>query len=293
MATIAYLIVHELFGVIFNGKHIKLVTPVVGPHVMKDDRGQKHEHKHEYRIARFKGGKWVSEVSMVQNENYELRGVVPRRAVATNVPCHAEFSPHPPGKLALDPNHKPYCTWTLPLPKKIHQLRLVSVRDSDRPIFTGDPHGDAVDAQLGAVSLAQAFEYEVASEKDFGIFNSKGKVKDLNYSPDDKNKPPTVNLHLWAQLENELGMDDKQANAHASMSTGALVDLFKDLQMTGTKSLSVNDCFSTQLQMPQGIRFPELMTLAEKFVLLSGRGEENVECTGKTCGHGGNLFVTE
>jgi hypothetical protein len=36
-------------------------------------------------------------------------------------------------------------------------------------------------------------------------------------------------------------MGDKQANAHASMSTGALVDLFKDLEMKGKKSLSVNE----------------------------------------------------
>jgi hypothetical protein len=43
--------------------------------------------------------------------------------------------------------------------------------------------------------------------------------------------------------------------------------------------------------MPLGIRFPELMTLAEKFVLCPDRGEDNAECTGKTCGHGGNLFV--
>ena len=287
-ATTVYLIVHELFGVIFNGKTIELVTPVVPPPGMPHDHG----HEHQYRIGRFKEGKWTSEVPMRRNEKYKLRGVVPRHAVATNVPCHAEFTPHPPGKLKLDPKKKPYCAWTLPLPKKIHQLRLVSVRDSDRPVFTGDPHGDAVEAQLSAVSLAQAFEYELASQNEFGIFDSKGKVKGLDYTPDNKNKPPTINLHLWAQLENELGMSDDQANAHASMSTGELVKLFKDLVMGGTKSLSVNDCHSTQLQMPLGIRFPELMTLAEKFVLCPNRGEENVECTGKTCGHGGNLFVS-
>jgi hypothetical protein len=88
-------------------------------------------------------------------------------------------------------------------------------------------------------------------------------------------------------------MGDMQANAHASMSTGALVDLFRDLEMKGTKSLSVNELLLNAIAISTGIRFPELMTLAEKFVLVGGRGEENVECTGKMSGHGGNLFVSE
>src|ERR1700722_6567381 len=293
---IVYFIVHELFGVMFNGKNVELVTPVVPPPDMQHDP----KHKHQYKIGRFKEGKWKSEVPMQRHEKYELRGVIRRHAVATNVPCHADFSPHPPGKHKLKPNseikEKLYCRWILPLPKKIHQLRLVSLRDSDRPVFTGDPHGDAVDAQLSAVSLVQAFEYELDPQKEFGIFDRKGElVKDIDYTPDDKNDPSTINLHVWAQLENELDMNNSQANEHAAMSTAALVDLFQDLAMKGTTSLSINDCYATQLQMPLGIRFPELMTLAEKFVLLSGCREESafeyVECTGKTCGHGGNLFV--
>lgn len=288
-----YLVVHELFGIIFNGKKIELVTPVVPP---PGTPNHDHEHKHEYRIGRFKGGRWVSEAPMRHGEKYKLQGVAHRHAVATNVPCHPEFTPHPPGKVELKPmaeiKEKLFCTWILPLPKMMHQLRLVSIRDSDRPVFTGDPHGDAVEAQLSAVSLAQAFEYELASEKDFGIFDSKDKCVDLDYSPDDKNSPPTINLHIWAQLENELGMNEGEANAHASMSTGALVDLFQHLVMNGRKSLSINDSYSTQLQMPSGIRFPELMTLAEKFVLVSSREEQNIECTGKTCGHGGNFVVS-
>jgi hypothetical protein len=33
------------------------------------------------------------------------------------------------------------------------------------------------------------------------------------------------------------------------------------------------------------------MTLAEKFILLGGKHEDVIACTGKTCGHGGNLYV--
>ena len=284
---VVYLIVHELFGVLFNGTTIELVTPVV-PTMTGHP-----EWKHEYRIARFKDGEWTHQVNMQRGEKYSLRGVVRRTAVATPVPCHETFSPHPPGKFKLNPRRKPFCKWHLPLPKQIHQLRLVSVRDADRPIFTGDPHGDAVDNQMTAVSLVQAFEYKLANQSDFGIFDSKGKVKGLDYQPDTKNAPPTINLHLWAQLENEKGMDDAAANMHAQMATEELVKLFSGLTMAGGgTSLSTNDIHSTQLRMPLGIRFPELMTLAEKFVLLNNRTEEHVECSGKTCGHGGNLYAS-
>jgi hypothetical protein len=228
---------------------------------------------------------------MQPGQNYTLRGIAKRQAVATNVPCHPQFSPHPAGKFKLDPCETPYCTWDLKLPKRIHQLRLVSIRDADRPVSTGDPHGDAVDSQLTAISLAQAFEYEVDPQEEVGIYDKNGLV-DLDYKPDESDpSQKTINIHLWAQLENELGMSETQANEHASKSTKALVKLFEGLKMDGTKSLSINDCHSTQVRMPVGIRFPELMTLAERFVLLSGRSADEVDCTGKTCGHGGNLFI--
>jgi hypothetical protein len=289
-SAVVYLIVHELFGLLSNGKEIELVTPVVPVMPAHPER------KHEYRIARFRDGRWTHQVNMQHGEKYELRGVDPRKAVATPVPCHETFSPHPPGKLKLNPKKKPFCRWHLPLPKQIHQLRLVSVRDADRPIFTGDPHGDTVDTQMTAVSLVQAFEYKLADQNGFGIFDSNGNlVKGLDYQPDTKNDPPTINLHLWAQLENEKGMDDAAANEHAQMATDALVKLFSGLTMTGGgASLSINDLYSTQLRMPAGIRFPELMTLAEKFVLRTARTEQeaHAECTGKTCGHGGNIFAS-
>jgi hypothetical protein len=301
--TKVYLVVHELFGVLFKPPHhhepghhpehhhhpITLVTPVVR-HKCKDDDGQEHEHV--YKIARFKQGTWVSEKPMQRDEHYTLCGVVPRTAVATNVPCHPEFSPHPPGNFKLNPAKKPYCTWRLPLPRNIHQLRTVSVRDADRPIFTGDPQGDEVDAQMNAVSLAQVFEYELESQERFGIFDSHNNRVDLDYSPDDKNSPPTINLHLWAQLENETDMSEECANEHARMATRALVELFEDLTMQGGQtSLSINDLYTTQTQMPVGVRFVELMTLAERFVLQRVHIDPKVFCTGKTCGHGGNLFV--
>jgi len=284
-----YLIVHELFGALFDGKKILLVTPIVKGHV--DEQG--HVHEHQYKIARFKEGKWQHDVKMDLNETYELRGVVPRHATSTSVPCHSEFSPHPPGKFQLNPNNQPYCTWQLSLPKQIHQLRLIAIPDCDRPVFRGDPHGDTVEVQLCAVSLVHAFEYERVSEEEFGIFSKNGEVKGLDYLPDTVTK--TINLHLWAQLEDESGMDQRKADEHAAKATKALVALFQEngkaLNMEGLKSLSIDNGHSTQVRTPLGIRFPELMTLAERFTLLGGRHMEDIECTGKTCGHGGNLYL--
>ena len=90
--VVVYLIVHELFGVLFNGKNIELVTPVVP--VMDDHP----EWKHEYRIARFKNGNWTPFINMQRGEEYSLRGVISRKAVATAVPCHETFRPSPSGK---------------------------------------------------------------------------------------------------------------------------------------------------------------------------------------------------
>jgi hypothetical protein len=280
---VVYLIVHELFGVLSDGKKIELVTPVVKPHI----DSKKHIHEHKYKIGRFKDGKWQTDVEMKRGQTYTLKGVLPRHAVATSLPCHSEFSPHPPGKFKL--TEKPYCKWKLTLPKQIHQLRLISIPECNRPIFLGDPHGDAVEAQVSAISLAHAFEYDAASSTGVKIVDKNENVQNLDYSPDKVTN--TINLHLWAQLEDESGMDDDMANQHAREATDALVALFKGMVLRGTSSLSIDSGFTTQIKMPKGIRFSELMTLAEKFTLGGGKLLDTVECTGKTCGHGGNLYV--
>jgi hypothetical protein len=124
-----------------------------------------------------------------------------------------------------------------------------------------------------------------------GIYHDQTLV-DLDYEPDEKNDPATINLHLWAQLENEHGMDDDCARLHAAAATKALVGLFSpSMNIKGNNSLSINDLYGTQPRMPQGIRFVELMTLAERFVMQRTDLDPHIFCTGKTCGHGGNLFV--
>jgi hypothetical protein len=226
---------------------------------------------------------------MARGAVYELKGVAPRHPTASTVPCHSEYSPHPIGKLQLNPDKEPYCRWELSLPKYIHQLRLISIPECDRPNFVGDPQGDAIEAQLGAISLVHAFEYERLPESKVKIIDQEGKSPDLNYEPDAVTK--TINLHLWAQLEDESGMDDDMANQHAAQATDALVELFKGLVLKGRKSLSIDNGHTTQIRMPLGIRFAELMTLAEKFTLLGGKHQDAIDCTGRTCGHGGNLYV--
>ena len=151
-------------------------------------------------------------------------------------------------------------------------------------------HGDAVDAQVAAISLIQAFEYELDNKKEFGIYDGADKVKKLSYEPDDQTK--SVNLHIWAQLEDETGMTDEMANLHAQMTTKCLVDLFDNLTLAGGKvSLSVDNAHTTQTSIPPEIKYTELMTLAEIFALFNKKPSPRFECTHKTCGHGGTLYI--
>jgi hypothetical protein len=285
--TTVYLIVHELFGILFNGKLITLVTPIVEP--FKDSGGKMQMHEHKYRIARFSKGNWHKAVDMVQGEVYSLQGVKPRTSAATSIPCRSEFSPNPPGVFTLDPAHKPFCQWDLSLPKQIHQLRLVSIPECDRPAFVGDPHGDAIEAGLKAIALVHAFEYEQVKGKDIAIVDKGGQIVGIDYKPDTVTN--TINLHLWAQLENEAGMTDPMANKHAGHATDAMVQLFKGMVLHGTRSLSIDNWYPTQVRMPAGVSFPELMTLSEKFMLQGNIHVEDIECTHKTCGYGGNFYV--
>jgi hypothetical protein len=290
--TKVYLIVHELFGVLQTQDGIKLLPPDVPSVPCGNDHDRKeHEHKHEYKIARFKEGSWGPYVKMLQDKTYTLHGVKKRNCVATDVPCHPQFSPHPHGTFTLS-EKKPYCTWNLPFPKRIHQLRIVSIRDANRPYLIGDPHGDTLDAQMVGVSIAQVFEYDADPKESPGIYYDQTLVDVGDYDPDKKNDPATINLHLWAQLENEHGMDDDCARLHAKTATKALVGLFSPkMHIQGTSSISINDLHETQTRMPQGIRLVELMTLAERFALNKTDVDPHIFCTGKTCGHGGNMYV--
>jgi hypothetical protein len=286
--VVVYLVVHELFGILFDGKSITLVTPVV-KHSMQHGENQ-HVFEHKYQIARFKEGAWQPKVDMLQGETYRLQGIRARKAAAASIPSHPEFNPHPPGTFTLNPNHNPFCRWDLPLPKQVHQLRLVSIPESYRPLFTGDPHGDAVETQLSAVSLVHVLEYDEARGAQVAIVDSNGKTVGLDYSPDTATS--TINIHLWAELEDESGMDEDMANEHAQNSTAALVDLFNGLVMQGKWSLSVDNLYSTQPRMPAGIRVPEVLTLAEKFAVLGNKpAHGQIDCTVKSCGHGGNFLV--
>ena len=226
---------------------------------------------------------------MLHGEVYRLQGVKPRTATATHIPCHPEFSPTPPGTFTLNPLHKPFCRWDLYFPRLIHQLRMVSIPESSRPVFIGDPHGDAIEAQLNTISLVHAFEYEHMDGEDVAILDKDGDILPLDYDADTKTN--TVNLHLLAQLEDESGMSDCDADAHAAAATAAMAALFNGMALGGTHSLSIDDIYQTQARMPAGIAFIELLTLAEIFALKEGRFEENLFCTHKTCGYGGNLYV--
>ena len=277
MSMKVYLIVHELFGVVLGDTGVRLVTPVVN--ASGGMRG------HTYKISRFKGTNWLPDLPMSQGETYTLKGVVRRSAPATAIPCNSEYSPNPRGTFQVV--GKPYCDWKLTFPKRIHQMRSLPI--PDRPVFTGDPHGDAVEAELTAVSLVQAFEYELDSKQPLQIVGNDGKGLKLDYDPDEATN--TVNFHIWAQLEDESGMTAGQADEHSRHATEALVKLFNGLEMQAERSVFTNGLYSQQSSIPDGIRFVELMTLAERFGLAGLRRELNPFCIAKTCGAGGNVYV--
>lgn len=284
-----YLIVHELFGVIHTGRGIRLVTPVV-PECKHN--GHSHQHQHKYKIGRFKEGKWLihEDQEMVQYPSgcYTLKGVRAGAISGAKTPPHTNYTPHPKGKFGEAGT--PYCKWELQLPSKIHQLRLLSILKKDRPIFTGDPHGKAVDRELKAISALQVFEYSPDPKEPVAIIDSKGKKVELDYSPDEYTQ--SVNLHIWAQIEDESGMSDQDAIDHARCATKALVALFRGLNMAGNGSVATDNSYGQQLPMPEGLRFVELMTLGERFAMTgSRRSDFAIMCTPRTCGGGGNIYV--
>jgi hypothetical protein len=282
--TTVYLVVHELFGVSAKGSSMHLVTPDV-----KDCPDESHtmHQAHTYKIGRFKNRVWLfdDDAVMQKGRTYELRGVSSGSKPGVKTISYRQFNAHPEGKFAYSNNVAPYCQFVAPLPKKIHQLRLLTI--PQRPLFKGKD-GNKVEKKIKAISLVQAFEYVTNGEKLQIVDDQQTPVK-LDYGVDSVNN--TINLHLWASIEDESGMDNGMATAHAKCATKALVRLFEKLDLQGTQSLSVDDWYSKQLPMPDGLAFVELMTLAERFEMLMSRSHFSVDCSAKTCGHGSNLYI--
>jgi hypothetical protein len=281
---LVYLIIHELFGIQAVRSRVRLVTPDVSNCGDKDH--QMHAH-HTYKIARYKDGVWQKpDVAMRKDRVYRLIGVTPGKAIAARVPQHPEFNAHPNGKFALS-GIPPYCQWDLDSPAQIYQVRLLSI--PDRPLFTGRD-GLSVDKEVKAIGLVQVFEYAIDSTEDLHIVDDQNVPIKMDYAKDQKTG--TVNLHLWAQIEDESQMSDEDAKKHSICATEALKDLFQGLDLHGQYSLSVDKWFESQLPIPDGIRFAELMTLSERFAMQQqGKGSFKILCSAKTCGHGSNLFI--
>jgi hypothetical protein len=284
-----YLIIHELFGVIANGSGIHLVTPEVSECCPSDKGRKPPAHKgHTYKIARFKEGGWVgNDVMMERGRTYTLQGVPKTKAGAMGVPPYPEFSPFPRGTFPLRPKPDLHCDWRLPLPQKIHQVREVAI--VSRPLFTGDPEGNAVEKELKAVSVLQVYQYDRDSSTPLQILDDQGKKVGLDYSPDKFTS--SVNIHLWAQIEDESDMDPDAATKHSIHATKKLVGLFTGLHMEAHASVATNTFFETQLPIPDDIAFVELMTLAERFAMRAHQERPSPRCIGKTCGAAGNLFM--
>jgi hypothetical protein len=166
----------------------------------------------------------------------------------------------------------------------------VNIPWSARPLFTGSPHGDEANEKVTAISLVQVFEYEKNSREDLKIVGKSGVPNPIDLTPQDD--PKTVNIHRWAQLEDETGISDEMADRHAHDATHAVKGLFHGLNLEGgARSLSVDDAHEVQRPIPLGIRYPELMTLAERFQMLPSKTDHKMFCSARTCGHGGTLYI--
>jgi tetratricopeptide (TPR) repeat protein len=99
------------------------------------------------------------------------------------LPPNQEYSPTPSGSFSVD-IAKSFCLWELPIPKRVHQLRLIVIPDESRPLFTGDPHGNAVNAKLKAISIVHVFEYDKDPDKELHITPRDQPPVPFDYTPD-------------------------------------------------------------------------------------------------------------
>jgi hypothetical protein len=296
-----YLVIHELFGMLFQDSHVELVTPNIP--ACKNDRHTMH-HRHTYKFGRFKESLWRADAKMRRGEKYMLQGVKPGCSSLSQTSFCPKYNARPHRPLSPSKKPLPYCQLSVPIPKQIYQVRLLSISG---PVFGSGGDGDPMNKEIEAISLVQVFEYDADNGKELKIVDKRGHKVDLDYRPDTVNDANNVNLHMWASIENESGMDDDMANEHAKCASDALFSLFDTLKLKGTGSLSVDACNKVQLAMPPNVHFTELMTLAERFDITSshpnrkasGRSgrklslanKVHVMCSAKTCGEGGNLYV--
>jgi hypothetical protein len=298
-----YLFIHELFGVFWTKNHVQLVTPHLPPMKKMGMPG------HTYKIARFKDRQWRLENDVLMNQccEYKLHGVadnsrVPLKHMLDNshsaLPLGGFDPPDMPPESPSKPDPTiPHCRWILPFPNKIHQLRLIGIPRRLSPFFTLPPHGEQVENDIqSAFSIVQVFEYLPHPHSLPCITERRGddqKTLPIDCRPD--TATGTVNLHLWAQMEDESSITSVgAANDHARCACEALVALFHGLQLDVRYSIGTDNFFESQPAMPYGIQFAELLTLSERFTLAQKRapldGEFHPDCVPSTCGSGTNIY---
>lgn len=273
-----YLVVHEFFCVSMGTTDWTLVTPDIAA-------GPAHP-AHKYELARFKEGLWTEHYGLSKHATYGLDGVAPGMAS----PLH-DVSPLPPGKFPVQ-NQGGFCRWTLPRPSKVHQLRLTDIGEP-RPLFTGKD-GAEVESRLEAASLVQVLEYEPDGHQIQVVETpSGGQAVPIKLDCDPDPVTQTVNLHLFASLEHDSHANDNEANDHATHVFNEGMALFPKVDIATThRALAVDAMYRRQNPMPPGLRFTELVTLAERNrgTQASG-GPIRILCGPRTCGVAGNVFI--
>jgi hypothetical protein len=286
-----YLVIHELFGVSIEKDRVFLVTPKVTCSEL-----DAHAHGHEYVSAQFKDGAFRFDAyGMAEGATYQLRGILPGRA-----PVFPDSFNPCPGK-EFSRCGTPFCTWELPFPRKIHQLRLVDIETS-KPLFAG-ADGEYVDDRLRAVSIVQVFEYlPNGDEVQIVTTPKEGEPKKQTYQVDPMTH--TVNLHIWAEIGHPHFGSTGEAIQHSIRAFNALRSLFHGLDMIALNAVPTDPLHGMQPPLPEGFRFVEMLTLPElrdsrKYSVTDSQSEtqEHEEgvirprWTPRTCGVAGNLYV--
>jgi hypothetical protein len=167
----------------------------------------------------------------------------------------------------------------------MHQLRQVDLRRV-RPLFTGSD-GAEVEKTLEAASLVVVFEYVPDGSPLRVLEDGKPIVIDTETDPDTR----TVNFHIWASLGRLQHPTDSEGIAHAKHAFSELVKLFPDLDMRPISAVATDDVHARQRPLPEGLGFIELLSLSEIYRVQGSAGEFETDCTPRTCGVAGNLFV--
>jgi len=201
---------------------------------------------HEYLA-----GTYCKERPMAKGAVYELAGVT----ASSSVPqVHEETSLHFTGELVDNYADRLFCSWRLPAPQSILEVRRIAV-NSD--YFSGKDRQQVAD--LKELALVHVLQYPFAELGLLKIRNTTGSASS-EWEPAFQVSETTVNLHVFASPSRL--MPGMTVNDHVMMSFDAMTGLLKgaDLGFRYPR----NAPLAPSLSNIEGLPESELLNLAER-----------------------------